>query len=53
MLQQEEYNMSIIEEYTEAAVIERTETDTEDNQRRVARISFGTFVLRVPTSGDN
>ena len=45
--------MSIIEEYAESAVIERTEADTENNEHSVARITFGTFVLRVPAPGDN
>lgn len=45
--------MSIIEEYTEAAVIERTQDDPENNEQPIARISFGTFILRVPAPGDN
>lgn len=45
--------MSIVEEYLEAAVVERTEDDTQDNQQPTARVSFGTFILRVPAPRDN
>jgi hypothetical protein len=45
--------MSIIEEYAEAAVIERIEDDTESNEHPTARISFGSFILRVAVPSDN
>lgn len=40
--------MSTIEEYAKTAVIERTEEDNKPSDQPTARISFGTFVLRVP-----
>ena len=45
--------MSIIEEYAEATVLERTQDDSQANEQPVARVSFGTFVLRVPAPSEN
>jgi hypothetical protein len=45
--------MSIIEEYTEATVLERSEDDSETNEQPTARVSFGTFILRVAAPSDN
>jgi len=45
--------MSIVEDYLETAIVERTEDDSQNNEHPVARISFGTFILRVPVPSDN
>jgi hypothetical protein len=44
---------NIVQEYAETAVIERSEDGCENDQYPVARISFSTFVLRVPVPSDN
>jgi len=45
--------MSIIEEYTEAIVLERSEDDSENKPNAVAIVSFGSFILRVAVPSDN
>ena len=45
--------MSIIQDYAEAAVIERPEDNSNNSEQPTARISFGTFILRVPDTRDN
>jgi len=45
--------MSTLTDYAEKAVIERTEDDTEDNDDVRARVSFGSFILRVAVRSDN
>lgn len=45
--------MSIVNDYAEAALVERDEDDREPDSDVCARISFSTFVLRVPSPSDN
>lgn len=45
--------MSIIQEYAEDAIIQRNEDDAETNEQPTARVSFGSFILRVAAPSDN